>query len=141
MLATKHTIIQFIPQRHPMVMVHDLVEADGDHAVTRFAIETGNVFVTNNTLAEPALVETIAQTAAAQVGYQCAQRNIAVPVGYIAAIKNLKIFLLPIVNTSITTTVKIINKVLDVTIIEGKIEQDGNVLCSCEMRIFVKTQS
>lgn len=141
MLATRDDITKYIPQRDPIVMVHELVEADDDHAVTNLMIESDNVFVSSEYFKEPGLVENIAQTAAMHVGYQCALKNIPIPIGYIAAVKDLKIFSLPRQNTSISTSVKITNKVLDVTVVEGKVEQDGNLLCSCEMRIFAKVNS
>jgi 3-hydroxyacyl-[acyl-carrier-protein] dehydratase len=141
MLATPTEILQFIPQRDPIVMVHELVEASDDHVVTRFHIKPDNVLLSSGFLAEPGLVENIAQTAAVHVGYQCSLKNIPIPIGYIAAVKELKIDGLPAQNTTIITTVKVLNKVLDITVVEGKIEQDGKILCSCEMRIFAKLQS
>ena len=141
MLANRDDIKKYIPQRDPIVMVHELVEADDDHAVTNLMIESDNVFVSNEYFKEPGLVENIAQTAAMHVGYQCASKNIPIPIGYIAAVKDLKIFSLPRQNTRIATSVKITNKVLDVTVVEGKVEQDGNLLCSCEMRIFARINS
>ena len=138
MLATRNDITKYIPQRDPIVMVHALLEADDDHAVTQLAIEPDNIFVSNEFFAEPGLVENIAQTAAMHVGYQCSKKNIPIPIGYIAAVKDLKIQKLPKQNTKITTSVKITNKVLDVTVVEGRVEQEGNLICSCEMRIFAK---
>jgi predicted hotdog family 3-hydroxylacyl-ACP dehydratase len=124
-----------------MVLIHRLVEASEDHAVSELSVENGGLFVHNGLLAEPGMIENIAQTAAAQIGYQCAIRNVAVPIGYIAAIRALKIFSLPKDTSIMRTTVRITNQVLDVTVVKGQIEQDGNLCCSCEMRIFVKTQS
>jgi 3-hydroxyacyl-[acyl-carrier-protein] dehydratase len=140
MLASRHNIIQFIPQRQPMVMIHDLLEASDTHAVTRLSVERENIFTDSEYLAEPGLVENIAQTAAAQVGYQCALKKIPVPVGYIAAVRNLEIVRLPRINTTITTSIEITNQVLDVTVAKGRIEQDGQTCCTCEMRIFIKNQ-
>ena len=141
MLATRDDITKYIPQRPPIVMVHGLLEADDDHAVTQFTIEPDNVFISKEYFAEPGLVENIAQTAAMHVGYQCAKRNIPIPIGYIAAVKDLKIHKLPKQFSQITTSVKITNKVLDVTVVEGRVEQEGTLLCSCEMRIFAKINS
>ena len=138
MLATRDDITKYIPQRDPIVMVHALVEADDSHAVTELIIEPDNIFVSNEFFAEPGLVENIAQTAAMHVGYQCSLKNIPIPIGYIAAVKDLKIQALPKQNTRITTSVRVTNKVLDVTVVEGRVEQEGNLLCSCEMRIFAK---
>lgn len=141
MLANQDEITQYIPQRTPIVMVHNLVEATDDHAVTQLAIDPANIFVSEGQFMEPGLVENIAQTAAVHVGYQCAKKNIPIPIGYIAAVKSLKIDALPRQNTTITTSVEIVNKVLDITVVQGKVEQDGKVLASCEMRIFAKLQS
>ncbi len=141
MLAGRQDILKYIPQRNPIVMVHALVEATDDLAVTQLNIEADNVFVSAEFFAEPGLVENIAQTAAVHVGYQCSLRGIPIPIGYIAAIKDLKIDALPRQNSVITTSVKVTNKVLDITVVQGKVEQEGKVLCSCEMRIFAKTQS
>lgn len=141
MLVSKTDIIKYIPQRDPIVMVHDLLEAGDNFVVTRLDIEPDNIFVEGDFFAEPGLVENIAQTAAVHVGYQCTLKGLPIPIGYIAAIKELKIFRLPLKNSSITTSVRITNKVLDVTVVEGKVEQEGNTLCSCEMRIFAKIQS
>lgn len=141
MLVKKENIEKYIPQRSPMVMIDALLEASDNHAVTSLVIEDKNIFVEDGFLAEPGLVENIAQTAAAQVGFQCAAKKIPVPIGYIAAVKNLQVNKLPKLNSTITTSIKITNHVLDVTVAEGKIEQAGSVMCTCEMRIFVTNQS
>lgn len=140
MLATKDTIQQYIPQRPPMVMIDNLLEASETHASTQLQVRFDNIFIDKGHLAEPGMIENIAQTAAAQVGYQCAMRNVSVPIGYIAAVKNLQITNMPKQNSVITTTVTIKNQVMDITVAEGKIEQDGIVCCTCEIRIFVKSQ-
>lgn len=137
-LVAKSEIEKLIPQRPPMVMVHELLESSDHHAKTSLMIESNNLFVRNGKLREPGLIENIAQTAAAQVGYQCLEKMVAVPIGYIASIKNLKIVNLPLINSAISTTVKVTNQILDVTVVEGYVEQEGAVVCSCEMRIFAK---
>jgi 3-hydroxyacyl-[acyl-carrier-protein] dehydratase len=141
MLANRTDILQYIPQRNPIVMVHELLDANDDHIVTQLAIEPDNVFLTSGYFAEPGLVENIAQTAAVHVGYQCTLKKLPIPIGFIAAVKDLKIKALPKENSTITTSVKVVNKVLDITVVHGKVEQEGEMLCSCEMRIFAKIQS
>ena len=138
MLVNRTDIIKYIPQRWPMVMIDDLVEASDTHAVTGFEIQPDNIFIRDHSLAEPGLVENIAQTAAAQVGFVCMQKNIPVPIGYIAAIKDLKIHALPAENTRIDTTITVKNQVMDITLVQGEIRQNETLLCSCEMRIFAK---
>jgi 3-hydroxyacyl-[acyl-carrier-protein] dehydratase len=139
MLATRETILDFIPQRPPVVMIHDLVDAGDNHCVTRFLIEAENIFVEDGYFREAGLIENIAQTAAAHVGYQCSQKKIPVPIGYIAAVKNLNIIELPRIGQRIKTSVSLKSKVLEVTLAEGIVELNGKTICSCEMRIFVKS--
>jgi len=141
MLVTRQNITQYIPQRSPIVMIHDLKEASDSHAVTHLKIEADNVFIADGFLAEPGLVENIAQTAAVHIGYQCSQKNLPIPIGYIAAIRALEIRKLPPVGSTVTTSVKITNKVLELTVAEGKVELNGELLCTCEMRVFAKIES
>ncbi|HMG92780.1 MAG TPA: hypothetical protein VK589_22135 [Chryseolinea sp.] len=141
MLANRTDILQYIPQRNPIVMVHELLEADEESVITQLTIEPDNVFLASGYFTEPGMVENIAQTAAVHVGYQCTLKKLPIPIGYIAAVKDLKVRLLPKQNSTITTSVKVINKVLDITVVQGKIEHEGELLCSCEMRIFAKIQS
>jgi 3-hydroxyacyl-[acyl-carrier-protein] dehydratase len=119
-------------------MIDNLINADERHAVTSFRVEENNLFSAGGYFTEPGLVENIAQTAAAHAGYQYTQKNLPVPLGFIAAIRKLSILSLPLINSELTTTVKIVNNVMNVTIVEGKIELLDRIICQCEMRIFIK---
>ena len=133
-----HDITQYIPQRPPMVMVDELIRAEANLAVTRFTILPDNLFLVSHQFREPGLVENIAQTVAAMVGYHCSQKNIPVPIGYIAAVKDLEIGSFPAEGSVIKTTVMITNQVMDVTVVRGKVEQSGKLICSCEMKVVAK---
>ena len=137
MLATRDDITKYIPQRHPIVMVHALVEADDSHAVTELAIEPDNIFVSNEFFAEPGLVENIAQTAAARAGVTAARKNKPVAIGYIAAVQNLEIAALPEINTTIHTEITADNEILNVLVITGTATQNGKLLAKCNMKIFI----
>jgi predicted hotdog family 3-hydroxylacyl-ACP dehydratase len=141
MLASRDTILNYIPQRPPMVMIDTLLEASDTHAVTHLTVTADNIFTDNGSFSEPGLIENIAQTAAAQVGYQCARKQIPVPIGYIAAVKNLAVHRLPPEGAQITTSVRIVNQVLEVTLAEGEVMLAGETICTCEMRIFIKPQN
>ena len=138
MLATYKEITNYIPQRPPIVMIHDLVEASEEHAKTQLHIAADNVFAEDGLFREPGMVENIAQTAAAQVGYFYKNKNLPIPIGYIAGIKDLRISGMAPVGATLTTEIRIMNQVLDVTLVEGKITHEGQEICRCEMRIFVR---
>ena len=94
-------VIQYIPQRAPIVMIDTLVDVVGGITETALTISTDTLFVQNGLLHEPGLIENIAQTAAAGVGYACALKKETVPVGFIGAIKNLTIHQLPKVDAAL----------------------------------------
>ena len=134
-------ILPFIPQRAPFVMIHELTACDGQSAKTILHINSDNLFVNRGQLTEPALVENIAQTAAARIGYICSRENKPVPIGYIAAVQHLKIDGLPKVGDILETEITIKNQVLNVTIISGHSRVGEKLVASCEMKIFISDNS
>lgn len=133
-------ILPFIPQRSPFVMVDRIVSVDETTGSTSYRITEDNLFVENGVLTEPALIENIAQTAAARVGYLCQQKNEPVPVGFIGAVQNLQVFGLPEVGVEIETRITIKNQVFDVTLISGEVILNGKTLASCDMKIFLQSK-
>ena len=69
-IADGKTILQFIPQREPMVMVEKLHKAEGGQTIGSFEIKDDNIFCKDGFLQEPGLIENIAQTAAVGVGFE-----------------------------------------------------------------------
>lgn len=141
MLVGKPHIENFLPQRAPIVMVDELVEASTEHAITRFEIRSNTLFVENNFLTEAGLIENIAQTAAAQAGYLAQQQNMPTPVGFIASISDFKISNFPSVGATLTTSITITNRVFDVIIINAHTTQHNLEFCSCQMKIFIKPEA
>lgn len=130
-------ILPFIPQRPPFVMIDELVACDEQGAKTNFRATSDNLFTRNGTLTEPAIVENIAQTAAARIGYICHTEDKPVPIGYIAAVQNLRIETLPATGDILETEITIKNQVLNVTIISGNTRVKDKLVASCEMKIFI----
>jgi predicted hotdog family 3-hydroxylacyl-ACP dehydratase len=134
-------IESLIPQRPPFVMVGELVSCEGGKTKTRFKVEADNIFFRNGKLREPALVENIAQTAAARAGWKALQNNKPVAIGYIGAVQKLEILHLPECGDVLETVIEEVNQVFDVTLITGKIVCDGKPLATCEMKIFITSKS
>ncbi len=130
-------VLDLIPQRPPVVMITAVHEVDKNIFTTCFKIVKENIFCNNGFLDEEGLIENIAQTAAAMNGYVAMINNQAILLGYIGAIKDLKVFSLPRVNTEIITSVEVQNKVMNVSIIKGIIRQGEEMIATCEMKIFI----
>ncbi len=137
MLISGNELLELIPQRPPVVMIDKFLESDGTTSVSGLTVPATCVFCESGFLSESGLVENIAQTAAAGVGYSCKRDNKKVPIGFIAAIKNLEVLELPAVGTDLKTEVKVINQIMDVTIVTGIVSSGSGIYAKCEMRIFL----
>jgi predicted hotdog family 3-hydroxylacyl-ACP dehydratase len=138
MIPADFDILELIPQRSPMIMIDALITADEKSARGKLFIHESNLFINNGVLAEPGLVEFIAQTAAAYTGFKNKTTNREVSEGYIGAIKNLVIYELPKTNSHIESEIVVENEIVGYTIIAGRVYQDDRLLAECEMRILGK---
>lgn len=133
-------ILELIPQRPPVVMVDAFYGEVGVCSYSGLMVSNDNIFCEQGKLREPGLIEHVAQSAAARVGYACKRDNIPVPVGFIGGIKNFKITRLPLVGEKLCTTVKIEQEIMGVTLISTKTQIGQDVVAECEMKIFLKTE-
>lgn len=126
-----------LPQKPPFQLVDTLLMANADGIRTGFTVPQIHPLLHEGLLSEAGLIENMAQTAAAGSGYQCAQRQVAVPVGYIGAIKNLSIHALPAIGHSIETTVRTLHEVGNASIVAAECRLAEQLIASCELTIFV----
>ena len=130
-------VINFIPQKPPMSMIDTICEVNTLSAITKLKVLENNVFYNNGALQAPGLTENIAQTVAAHAGFLAAQKNEAPPIGFIGAIKNLKIHYLPQNNETLTTEISIEHEVMNFTMINGVSKVGNTIAAECQMKIFV----
>jgi len=130
-------IQSIIPQRPPFVMVDKLLEATEAGFKTTYTIPSDNLFVEGNELQEPAMIENVAQTAAAGFGYLDSQAEGEPKLGFIGAISKLKVHILPKVGETIDTSVIVAFQMENVFLIKGENRVNGELLMECEMKIVV----
>ncbi len=121
-------------------MVSKLLSVIENSARSSFLISTDNVFVKDNLFQEAGLMENMAQTAALGAGYLAKTENRPVALGYIGGVKDLEIFNLPSVNDELTTEITIENRILNVSVISGKVWHNEVLIAQCEMKLFTKTE-
>lgn len=139
-LVTGNDVLNMIPQKPPMAMIDTIVEVSQQKAITALTITEDNVFCDNGYFQAPGLSENIAQTAAAQVGYLVQQTGEQPPVGFIGAIKNLKIEQLPSVGDQLVTEIEIEHEIMNFTLINGISKVGDQIMASCQMKIFIADQ-
>lgn len=130
---------ELLPQKEPFVMISKLVHFDMSNTKTETLISEENIFVDNGFFSASGLIENIAQTCAARIGY--VNKYIlkkGIQIGFIGSIRNLTIFELPKVGDVISTTVDVIEEVFGMTLASSRITLDGRTIVETEIKIAVR---
>lgn len=137
MQIAQQNILELIPQAPPFVMVGALIYSDEIMTRSIFTIAADNCVVDNGVFTEGGLLENIAQTAAARVGYLAKLENKPVTAGYIGAVKDFEVFSLPKVGDELMTEIKIENQIFNVNVIAGQVWCNNQLIARCEMKVFL----
>ena len=136
-------IKNLIPQRDPIMMVDKLIDVDGDVAVTSLTVRDDNYFIDENgLLAEPGLIEHIAQSDSAFAGYRAmASGAVIPPVGYIGEVKRFHCYRRPYVDDELRTVITMGTEIAGVTVITGEIRLGDEIIADTQMKIFIEKNS
>ena len=139
MATPAHTtdIQSLIPQRPPILMLDSFFFDDEDNCRSELTLRPDNMFVGDNgRIAAEGLLEHVAQTAAAHIGYCRKQAGQEVNLGFIGDIKRCNIgHSLPSAGQTVTTTVKIVSRVGNITMVAAECRADGDTVLSCRMKL------
>ena len=132
-------IHELLPQQEPFVMIGKLIHFDQNMTVTETLVQEENIFVDGGRFSAAGLMENIAQTCAARIGY--ANKYILkkdIQLGFIGAVRNFEVKALPKVGDTLVTRVEVKEEIFGMTLAYATIECDGEVLVSTEMKIAIK---
>jgi 3-hydroxymyristoyl/3-hydroxydecanoyl-(acyl carrier protein) dehydratase len=134
----KINIEELLPQKRPFIMLDALTHFDKVMTCTRLKITADNIFVENSIFTESGVIENIAQTCAARMGYinkyLCSDR---VKIGFIGSIKDFVFEELPKVGDELKTTVEVISEIFAITLVNAKVEVGDKLIAACEMKIAI----
>ena len=133
---TSVNIADLLPQRKPFVMISSLLSCSYERTVTRFLIQEDNVFVEDGRLVPEGLVENIAQTCAARIGF--INKYILhkpVSVGYVCALKDFKVQKTPVAGETIETEINLKGEFGTMLMVDAIVKSDGNMLAEGSMVI------
>lgn len=124
------------------MMVDELLCVDGDECTCRLTVRDDNFFLEDDgRMAEPGVIEHIAQSASAFAGYRAvAAGAVEPPVGYIGEVRNFRIFGRPGVGDVLTTVITMGPTVAGVTIINGVASVGNEIVAETQMKIFVREE-
>ncbi|MBQ9237145.1 MAG: beta-hydroxyacyl-ACP dehydratase [Prevotella sp.] len=133
-------IKKLIPQRSPIMMVDELLCVNGEEATCQLTVRPDNFFIDEDGLmAEPGLIEHIAQSASAFAGFKAIEAGATEPpVGYIGEVKNFHLYARPKQGDILTTTITMGPEVEGITIIRGETKIGDDTVADTQMKIFVK---
>jgi 3-hydroxymyristoyl/3-hydroxydecanoyl-(acyl carrier protein) dehydratases len=133
-------ILELLPQRPPFIMVDKLTYYDPIMTKTVFTVREDNLFCKDGKMEEAGMIENIAQSCAARMGYKEKtepQRDGVIKIGFIGMIKNMELFRNPLVGEILDTTVVIKEEVFNSTLVETTVKTDDETLATCEMKIYL----
>ncbi len=117
-------------------MVDKLLWCDEVYTRTQLVVVSENIFVDEGYFSEYGLIENIAQTCAARVGYiNHILYKAAVKLGFIGSIRNLKIMRKPRPGETLITEIEVVEDVMQMTLVNAKITSGDELLVSAEMKI------
>lgn len=127
--------MELIQQREPVVMIDRLLSVSESSARSEFKIERNNIFVDKNEFSEGGLIENMAQTAAAGSGWFCRKKDVELPLNYLGAISNFKIYKHPLTGQIIETATEIKASALNITLLKAQVFLKNELIAECEMKV------
>lgn len=132
-----HTVL---PQQEPFVMVGALTHFEMMSSTTETKICESNIFVTDGCFTAAGMMENIAQTCAARIGfYNKYILKKEVQVGFIGAIRNYIVHDLPKVGESITTRVDILEEIFGMTLANAEVMCGDRCVATAEIKLSVRS--
>ena len=126
---------ELIPQRPPFVMIDRLVSCNMVVTTTELEVREDNVFVAEGRFSASGLMENIAQTCAARIGYINLCKGEKVKIGVIGAVSNFEVFRTPKVGEKIVTTVEVIEELFQITLAKAVVKCGNETLTEANMKI------
>lgn len=125
-----------LPQRPPFVMIDALLHCDGDTTETVFTVRDDCVFCDpDGGFSVAGMVENIAQTCAARIGYLSRLKGGDVKIGVIGAVNNMIVAKTPSAGDELHTTIVVEEEVFNMTLVRAETRCNGNTLATCKMKI------
>ena len=122
-------------------MISRLTQFDMTRTVTETEVKADNLFVEDGAWSASGLIENIAQTCAARIGY--VNKYIlkkGIQIGFIGAVRNLEIADLPHVGDTITTIVDVREEVFGMTLADAVVKKGDETLVTTEIKIAIREE-
>ena len=132
--------LELIPQRPPMVLVDRFegIDAEGV-STTGYTVVPAGLFVAGGRMSECGIIEHMAQSAAARIGWCCRAEGRPVPMGFIGAVSRLELHDLPRTGAHLRTRLRIVQEIGPLSRAEVRTEADGRPLAEGNLKIYLQS--
>ena len=137
---TEIPVTELLPQRPPFVMIDCLTGFSETTTETRLTVRDDNVLVQDGRLSVYGLVENIAQTCAARLGYASYILHKPVRIGFIGAVRGCKIKRLPLVGETLETRIEVKEEIFGLTLVDAEVRLDGVTIAETQMKIALEKE-
>lgn len=134
-------IREIVPQAYPFVFVDQLEDFDITtlSCITTFTIKEDTLLLEENAISESGLLENMAQTCAVHIGfYNKYVYDRDIQVGFIGAVKNLRIFGKAQISETLTTQITIKTEFGTMKIADATITCNGKLIAEGELKIALQ---
>ena len=126
---------EILPQREPFVFVDRLVHYDQRETVTVFTVPAEHLLVADGYPTAPGILENMAQSSAARIGYLCKFiLHVPVRVGYIGAIRKFRVYRLPAVGETLTTTILFREDVFGISLVDAVVRVGEDLIAEASLK-------
>ena len=126
-------------QTPPFRFVDRLDRFDREEVVTSFTVPADGPLVEDGCLTEAGLVENMAQSSAARIGYISVYiDHVPVRIGYLGQIKNLEINRLPRCGEVLSTTVRLRQDVFGITLVEARVCEGEEMVAQAAVKTALR---
>lgn len=130
----------YIPQQYPFALVDTLYHCQPGEAWAGLRVSPDNLLVQDGYLSEAGILESMAQAVALKAGYEAQDQAAPARVGFIAALKQVHLYALVPVGTTLVTHVRIVLQALDVLVVQTTSGYDTTLVADGEMRLFLEPE-
>ncbi len=130
--------LDILPQRPPFILIDRLTQYDEALTVTQLTVRPDNLFVSKGCLLASGLVENMAQTCAARLGYYNLISGLPVKIGFIGAVNNLHVRRTPQVGERLDTTIRVKEEVFGMTLVDAETRVGEELIATAELKIAIQ---
>ena len=129
-----------LPHRKPFLLIDKLISYNSDTLAvkTSFLVKRGGVFVCGDALSAAGILENIAQSCAAKIGFFDWLNELPVKPGVIGSVKNLKIHTYPKIGQLLITEITPVTEVLGVMLANAVVRlESGSSIAEATIKVAV----